>query len=694
MTPVITIGVTSVGSGVGQSVLRSLAASEFDHRVVGLDAGAYNSGVHWVDAAYLVPWVNDEDEYRRRVLEVVAAERIQALVPGIDPELPVLAGMRDELADHGCTVIVSHPDVIAVSDDKLATAEWSSSLGLPFVPTRALPDAQDHAEELDYPVIVKPRRGSSSVGIRLALDVETLRSEARDDQMVVQPFLPPRDRSFALADDTGAPPRLEQLHEVSAQYVVGASGLILGTYVSLNRLRLGIPVQIEPVVDAPWVDDGRPFVEALVELGARGPINLQGRLDADGNVQFFELNARFTGITGVRTMMGFREVEASVRALALDDEDGAANALSIDDRLVGLRHVGDMIVGRDRVDELQDTGTLRASRPRPPARRVVVSGASSYVGRSTVAGLLAGDVEEVHALVRSETAGAELAAEIADSRLHVHALDLLDDAIELPPADVVLHLAGVRAANDAPPFLFEVNVEGTRRILRAARDAGVARFAYLSTQAVYGTERPPLWGESMPPGPETPYATSKWLGEEMCRDEVAEGMQLLVLRAGRVYGLASGMRWEEMPHEFARRTAKGEALIIHGDGSQRMDLVHVRDVADALARCAAAELPGAGRTVLNLGGGHPVSLLELATTYTDVAKTLGLDSPPGRAGGSHREFAELRHAHPPRAGGARLVAGDVAHGCGARARRSRALRIDATRAPTNIRPVSINQALT
>ena len=624
----ITIGVTSVGSGVGQSVLRSLAASGLDHRVVGLDASAYNSGIHWVDAAYLVPWVRDADEYRRRVAEVVSAEGIEALIPGIDPELTVLAGMRDELAGLGCTVIVSDPDVIAVSDDKLATAEWSSSLGLPFVATRALPDAQDHADELDYPVIVKPRRGSSSEGIRLAHDATSLRNEAHDDQMVVQPFLPPRDRSLAQTDDTGAPPKLDQLHEVSAQYVVGASGRILGSFVSLNKLRLGIPVQIEPVVDAAWVDDGRPFVEALIERGARGPINLQGRLGADGHVQFFELNARFTGITGVRTMMGFREVEAAVRALALDDEDGAVDALASDERLVGLRHVGDMVVARDRIAKLQDEGVLRASRRRLSTRRVVVSGATSYVGRSAVAALVAGDAEEVHALVRSDTAGAELAAEIADSRLHVHRVDLLDDTIELPPADVVLHLAGVRAAEDAPPFLFEVNVEGTRRLLRAARRAGVARFAYLSTQAVYGLGRPPLWGESLPPRPETPYASSKWLGEEMCRDEVVEGMQLFVLRAGRVYGLAAGMRWEEMPHEFARKTAKGEALTIHGDGSQRMDIVHIRDIADALLRCTTAELPGAGRTVLNLGGGHPVSLRELAATYTDVATTLGLDPPP------------------------------------------------------------------
>ena len=624
----ITIGVTSVGSGVGQSVLRSLAASDLDHRVVGLDASAYNSGVHWVDAAHLVPWVRDVDDYRRRVVEVVSAEGIEVLIPGLDPELPVLAGMRDELADLGCTVIVSDPDVIAVSDDKLATAEWSSSLCLPFVTTRSLPDAQDHADELDYPVIVKPRRGSSSFGIRLAHDAEALRQEAHDDQLVAQPFLPPRDRSLALMDDAGAPASLDQLHEVSAQYVVGASGRILGSFVSLNRLRLGIPVQIEPVVDASWVDDGRPFVEALIERGARGPINLQGRLDADGHVQFFELNARFTGITGVRTMMGFREVEATVRALALDDEDGAAEALAFDDRLVGLRHVGDMVVAGDRIDELQREGSLRASRRRPSARRVVVTGATSYIGRSTVASLVAGDVEEVHALVRSEAAGAELAAEVADSRLHVHQVDLLDDTIELPPADVVLHLAGVRAADDAPPFLFEVNVEGTRRLLAAARQAGVSRFAYLSTQAVYGLGRPPLWGESLPPRPETPYATSKWLGEEMCREQVAEGMQLLVLRAGRAYGCAPGMRWEELPHEFARKTAKGEGLTIHGDGSQRMDLVHVRDIADALLRCSTADLPGAGRTVLNLGGGHPVSLRELATTYTEVAATLGLDPPP------------------------------------------------------------------
>ena len=50
--------------------------------------------------------------------------------------------MRDELADLGCTVIVSDPDVIALSVDKLATAEWSAARGLPFVRTHTLPDGE------------------------------------------------------------------------------------------------------------------------------------------------------------------------------------------------------------------------------------------------------------------------------------------------------------------------------------------------------------------------------------------------------------------------------------------------------------------------------------------------------------------------------------------------------------------------
>ena len=319
-------------------------------------------------------------------------------------------------------------------------------------------------------------------------------SQRRDDQMVgVQPFLPPRDRSFALADDTRLTHRGSTSCTRSRRVVVRGERTHPRDVRSLTGC-LGIPVQIEPVVTSRGWTTADPFVEALVELGARGPINLQGRLDADGHVRFFELNARFTGITGVRTMMGFREVEAAVRALALDD--GSAPRRPVDRRPARRAASRRRHGRRDATGWIELPGRRHAAGIASPSIRPPCRGlrASSYVGRSTVGALLPATSRRSMPSSGPRPPERSWQRGIADSRLDVHALDLLDDAIELPPADVVLHLAGVRAANDAPPFLFEVNVEGTRRILRAARDAGVARFAYLSTQAVYGSERPPPVG--------------------------------------------------------------------------------------------------------------------------------------------------------------------------------------------------------
>lgn len=640
----ITIGVTAVGSGIGQSVLRSLGFSDLDYRVVGLDISAYNSGIQWVDRPRIVPRVGDE-RYVARLLEIVEQEGIEFLIPGLDSELPVLAALRERLAAIGCHVLVSSPEVIALSADKLETWRWSEDLGLPFVPTWTVTDALERASELDYPVIVKPRFGSASAGIRLVTDAAGLAEEPASTARIVQPYLEPRALDLGPAGAEGV---LDQTHEVSAQYLIGPDASILGTFVSLNRLKDGVPVRIEPILDAPWLDEPQRIVEQLAALGARGPLNLQGRLTADGRLLAFELNARYTGITGVRAMMGYREVEAAVRAFALGDLDGARACLRNDDTFVGLRHVGDIIAPRARIETLERELALPAARPSDGAGvgRVLLTGATGYVGLSTVAALLADDSSQgIHAMVRSPDAGAVLEELYPDPRLSWFVGELLTPGLRLPEVDTVLHLAAVRAA-EQPGRYFEVNTEGTRSLLAASREAGAPRFVYLSTQAVYGTARDPLWNESLPPQPETTYGSSKWLGELVLQDEQLE---VVVLRAARAYGVGAGTRWNELPHLLATRTARGEALTVHGDGAHRMDFVHVRDLAEALRLAAAADLPPGLRTVLNIGGGHPVSLLDLANVYRSVAAELGIAEPAiervERAGAAPRDFGmDIRRA--------------------------------------------------
>lgn len=619
----IVIGVTAVGSGVGQAVLRALSFSDLDHRVIGMELAPTNSGIHWTDRSYLVPPVSDTDAYRERLLEIVRREGIDLLIPGTDTELPLLAELADDLLAIGCAVLVSPANTVTLSVDKLATWQWCAERGLPFVETITLTEARRDAGSLDYPRVLKPRSGSASVGARLVHGPDELLALTDSDEWIVQPYLAPIGLEAATGSAPAAPSggaattppsggAIEQSGEVSAQYLIGPSGNILGHFVSLNRLKDGVPIEILPVPHEPWTDDGLAIARALAAEGARGPINLQGRRAANGRVLFFELNARFTGITGVRTMMGFREVEAAVRAFALGDEDAARDRLTFDDRFLGTRHVGDLVVDRARVSQLAEAGEYPVAVGRPLPSRILVTGAGGYIAASTIARLLeTTDIAEIHALVRSAESRDALLARHADPRLRVLVADLLAPDLELPETDAVVHLAALRFDG---PALYETNVEGTRRLVLAARRAGAGRFILLSSQAVYGTRRAPLWGEGLPPRPETAYATSKWMSELAASEPIAGEMETLVLRAGRAYGLGPGMRWSELPHLFAERAVAGEPLMIDGDGSQRMDLVHVSDLARAVECGLGAALPP-GRTVVNVGGGHPVSLLELARLY-------------------------------------------------------------------------------
>lgn len=582
-----TVGITAVGSGIGQSVLRSLAHSGLDVRLVGMDTGALNSGMHWVDRAHLVPPVSDREAYLHRVREVCEFEGVQVLIPGLDLELPVLAAVRQSL---GPLVLTSSERVIELSFDKLAAHDWFAERGLPFVRTLSLDDARGRAGGLDYPVIVKPRAGSGSVGAALVHGPERLLAVSGGEAMIVQTYLPPPG---AAAPGPGA--AVPQTDEISAQFLIGRDGGLLGEFVSVNRLKAGVPIEVVPVVDEPWVGDARPLAEALSEHGARGPLNLQGRLTSAGTVQFFELNARFTGITGVRAMLGFHEVEAALREFVHGDTEGARRALRVDTTLIGLRHVGDAVVPAGRVAAIV-AGRDSGSAPAAASGRVGMTGASGYLG----------------SVLREQLAGTPVQA-------------LPREQPSLEGIDTVLHLGGVRpVAGNSEAEMFRVNVEGTRQLVAAAREAGVRRLVLASSQSVYGTVRPPLWHENQRPAPETAYATSKWLAEQLCRRELAGDMTIVILRLGRLYGLGPGMRWEELPHLFARKVVAGEPLRVQG-GQQRLDFLHVRDAARAVALAVTAALAPGSRTVLNVGGGHPVSLDELVTHYAQAGAERGLE---------------------------------------------------------------------
>jgi nucleoside-diphosphate-sugar epimerase len=266
-----------------------------------------------------------------------------------------------------------------------------------------------------------------------------------------------------------------------------------------------------------------------------------------------------------------------------------------------------------------------------PERRVLITGATGYVGANIAAALLAdAGVAEVVVGGRDPAGGEALAAALGDPpRLRFSKGRLPEDPWPLGDADTLVHVGGVRpgiGVDDTRILL--VNQEGTRRLLERVPGSAVQRVVFISAQSVYGWRRPPPWDEAMEARPQTAYGLSKWVGEVLCQG-LDPDIGVAVLRLARVYGLGVGHRlvWTRMPHRFALLAARGETIPVFGDGEQRLDLVHVADVAEAARRAALA--PGVPpRVVLNVGGGGPMTTRAVAEACARASGELGLPIPP------------------------------------------------------------------
>jgi nucleoside-diphosphate-sugar epimerase len=165
--------------------------------------------------------------------------------------------------------------------------------------------------------------------------------------------------------------------------------------------------------------------------------------------------------------------------------------------------------------------------------RILVSGASGFIGSGLVASLAEGG-HEVHALMRP-SASTEFLKGISFSRKSGDILDRDSLKRACEGMDAVFHLAGLTAAPDRSTF-FRFNSEGTRNFAQAAAATGVKRFVYVSSLAAGG----PAVGlaprtESEPDHPVSMYGESKLRGE-LYLDELKGKLPYMVIRPPTVYG--------------------------------------------------------------------------------------------------------------------------------------------------------------
>jgi nucleoside-diphosphate-sugar epimerase len=164
------------------------------------------------------------------------------------------------------------------------------------------------------------------------------------------------------------------------------------------------------------------------------------------------------------------------------------------------------------------------------------------------------------------------------------------------PETLAPALAGVEAVVHCAVDGRASIVEGTANLLAAARAAGVRRFVHLSSVAVYGAAEGAV-RESTPRVP-ADAGYGLWKAEAEALVEAERAMEVVILRPALVYGPGDPLWIGKM----ARRLRHGSLGTLGDAGEGLADLVHVRDVAEAIA-LALAGRPG----TCNLGGPEPVT---------------------------------------------------------------------------------------
>ena len=207
--------------------------------------------------------------------------------------------------------------------------------------------------------------------------------------------------------------------------------------------------------------------------------------------------------------------------------------------------------------------------------------------------------------------------------------------------DYVFHLAAesrLQPAIENPIGAVEKNCVGTTVMLQCAREAGVKRFVYSSTSSAYGNNPYPNV-ETQPDDCLNPYSASKAAGEKFCKMYTdLYGLETVVLRYFNVFGDRSPTRGQYAPviGIFQRQKDAGQALTIVGDGSQRRDFVHVKDVARANHMAATLPVDNHLGEVFNVGSGTCYTIQEIAN-----AISLNQTYIPERKGEMDTTFADI-----------------------------------------------------
>ncbi len=261
--------------------------------VIAADAQSNAPALVDADIAVVVPDIYDPG-YIDALREVLAKHQIAALISLNDLELPLLAKNKEALEKSGAKILVSDVEVIATTFDKWKTANFIEEIGLntprTFLSLEAAITALEK-NEIAFPLVLKPRWGSASIGIEFPETLEELKLSYQLQQLKLKNSI----LNIASEEDTEHALLIQEKlkgTEYGMDVLNDFKGQFVGCYVRKKlSMRSGETDKAISVSDTALETAGKKIGEALGHIGS---------MDCDlflheGKVYVLELNPRFGG---------------------------------------------------------------------------------------------------------------------------------------------------------------------------------------------------------------------------------------------------------------------------------------------------------------------------------------------------------------------------------------------------------------
>jgi carbamoyl-phosphate synthase large subunit len=296
------------GASLGTEIAKCLRYAS-GYEIVGCDISplAYGHYDSKFDSTFLV----DRGQYIDDLLALCRSESIDCIIPGGDEPAVLISRSENRFAEIGIRVCHNNAALVDLLSHKGRCFEILSAIDV-ATPLTATVSSSDDLRRIPLPCIVKPATGSGGSSF-----VFFARSYAEAELYCAY-----------LLNNKRIPVAQEYIPHTRGEFTVGVISRPDGGFAGAIALRrsfnskLSVAIQGDDFVISSGYSQGQieeyPEICAVASqiaerLGSTGPLNIQGRMTADGRFVPFEINARFSASTFLRTLAGFNEVDFYIR---------------------------------------------------------------------------------------------------------------------------------------------------------------------------------------------------------------------------------------------------------------------------------------------------------------------------------------------------------------------------------------------